>query len=88
MNEAMTTSVVAVLVAVVVTTLAHAADPIAPVPSADVPLAMVDVRPPADESVAATAVATPVPGVAVASAPSAVPPWYSVVALMESAPMA
>ncbi len=68
MNEAKTTSVVAVLGADVVTTVAHVADEIAPVPSADVPLAIVEVRPPAAERLFAAAVATPVPGVVEQSA--------------------
>jgi hypothetical protein len=61
LNEASTTSVVAVLVAAVVTAVAQAADAMALVPSADVPLAIVAVIPPAAERLAASAVTTPVP---------------------------
>lgn len=55
------TSVVAVPVADVVTTVAHAPDVIADVPSADVPLATVVDTPPALPSVTPRAVATFVP---------------------------
>lgn len=61
LNPHQITSVVAVPVAEVVTAVAQAADDIALVPSAEVPLMTVVERPPAAERLTAAAVATPVP---------------------------
>ena len=63
LNPQLITSVVATLVAVVVTTDAHAPEEISEVPRADVPEAMVVVGPPAEPGAIASIVPTPAPGV-------------------------
>ena len=74
MKPAMITSVVAVFVAEVVTTDAHAPDEIALVPRAEVPEAIVVLKPPADPGAMPNAVRTPLPVVVVAGAAPAPPP--------------
>jgi len=61
-------SVETTFVAVVVTTVAQAVEAMEEVPRADVPLAMVVVRPPAADRLLPMAVTTPVPVVVVADA--------------------
>lgn len=74
LKPASMTSVVAVPVAEVVTTVAHVADEIALVPNAEVPEAIVVEKPPLAPGAEARAVRTPAPVVVVEGAAPAPPP--------------